>query len=667
MDSDSTQYWDGSPSSPKRESGKTADLSFDSQPAVTQGPVQDDTQPAGDSPEIQIGGAVGKYEIRRKLGQGGQAQAFLAYDPDLQREVVIKYYHAVRATADQEQVLNEGRALAQIRSPFVAQCFGADRHHGLPYLVIEYVPGATLAERLRGGPLDAPRAVALAAHLAEGLAAIHARGLLHLDLKPANILLDADDRPRIVDFGLAAVRGSERLRKISGTPAYMAPEQARGEAERIDERTDVFELGAVLYEMLGGRPPYQGDSSHSVWTQARTGDIRPLDAVRPDLPSAVVETCQRCLAKEPEGRWPTADALRSRLTELNRPRRRGWEFVLRLGKFRLQLSLGVALAGLLAMLAYVESPWGRPDTTGDVALVAPTSGAADSAVSEAPPAAPGALFHQDSNAPLSEGDALNAEQARVSAAMPGEAEVTERDVRSLRFGERAMLKRSGLGGAVKSAPADDLQLQIRPLPPARLVHLTPAELAAAAAGALPPEPQRKAVEELRRKPGTPEAADKTTEEVLVEAIELPAGESLRLELSAAVDCRFWMWVEQDGTPAAPEPRVVQWLPNGFESDGRLTDRPRRFPAPNAQGADSYRLPPLAEGAVRLVGLADRQERTLFAAPARAEFPEWRGVERVRSWFDTVLAAEAPASAEDAASRGATRFVLPIVTTRPAAP
>src|SRR5262249_12790859 len=150
----------------------------------------------------------------------------------LQRHVVLKLYHAARNEAQQEAVLREGRALARVRSPYVAACYAADRHEGVPYLVLEYIPGRNLAAEHRARPLTPAQALELVRQLAEGLAAVHACGLLHRDLKPGNVLVGDDGRPRLVDFGMAVGLIQDDLVGISGTVPYMAPEQARGEAER---------------------------------------------------------------------------------------------------------------------------------------------------------------------------------------------------------------------------------------------------------------------------------------------------------------------------------------------------------------------------------------------------------------------------------------------------
>ncbi len=190
------------------------------------------------------------YELIRRLGEGGQATTYLARDRALNRLAVLKRYHGVASSGRSEAVLNEGRALARVRSPFVAPCYGVETRGDEIDLVVEYVPGRPLTELTADERADTGRCVRLIAQVAGGLAEVHACGLLHRDIKPQNIILGDDGVPRLVDFGLAAAVASEGLHEVAGSPPYMAPEQARGQGERIDARTDVYGLGAVLYYLL---------------------------------------------------------------------------------------------------------------------------------------------------------------------------------------------------------------------------------------------------------------------------------------------------------------------------------------------------------------------------------------------------------------------------------
>jgi hypothetical protein len=266
---------------------------------------------------------LGKFEVVRRLG-GGQAITVLAFDPDLKRHVVLKLYHQARTPEQQETVLREGQALARVRSPYVAQCYSAERLDGVPYLVTEYVPGPSLAQRLLTDRPGVSQSLELVRQLAEGLAAVHACGLLHRDIKPGNIILADDGRPRLVDFGLAAALGSDALGKVSGTFAYMAPEQARGESERIDPRTDLFGLGAVLYELLTGRPPYRAKTPDLLWQAAARGEVVPAGERNLQLSLRVQDLCMRCLAPDPSGRFASAAELAGAIRHLKRRRRRLW-------------------------------------------------------------------------------------------------------------------------------------------------------------------------------------------------------------------------------------------------------------------------------------------------------------------------------------------------------
>ena len=256
------------------------------------------------------GSYIGKYCVQEVLGRGGQARAYLAFDPDLERHVVIKFYFDATDSAVREEVLKEGRALACVHSPYVAQCYGAEKHHGMPYLVLEYVPGMSLSEwldlttRLRIGQV-----IDMMSRVAMGLSAVHSVGMLHRDIKPSNIVLGDDGIPRLVDFGLAESFTAEGLEKISGTFAYMAPEQAAGDKTRISTASDVFGLGAVFYELLTGTPPYvepKKKGGKNLLQQARRGRVTPPRKLDRRIPKPLQDLCMRCLARDPSRRIQTA-------------------------------------------------------------------------------------------------------------------------------------------------------------------------------------------------------------------------------------------------------------------------------------------------------------------------------------------------------------------------
>jgi serine/threonine protein kinase len=281
-------------------------------------PGQQDAGAMANGGILEVPVRIGKYRIVRSLGTGGQASALLAYDPDLCRHIVLKRYHAAAAPVGHEAALREGQALARLRSPYVARCLGLERVDLAVYLVIEYVPGDNLARYKDRFPLGSAAAAALIERLAEGLAAVHACGLLHRDIKPSNILIGHDGIPRLVDFGLAVPLTSAALSGISGTPLYMAPEQARGEPERIDPRSDVFGLGAVLYELLTGRPPYRGKSREEVLLLAQRCQYEPPRRVRPGVPRRLEQICLKAMAAAPEQRYASASELQRALRRYRR-------------------------------------------------------------------------------------------------------------------------------------------------------------------------------------------------------------------------------------------------------------------------------------------------------------------------------------------------------------
>jgi serine/threonine protein kinase len=273
--------------------------------------------PDGNETVFEVPFQVGKYEVRQPLGQGGQSRTWLAQDPDLERPVVLKLYRDAETATQQERVLREARALARVSSPHVARCFDADRHGEHPFLVLEYVSGSTLDRVAGDKPLPTKRIVELINQVAEGLAAVHSCGLIHRDIKPANIIIGDDSRAKIVDFGMAHIKATP-VNCISGTPAYMAPEQARGEVDRIDNRTDVFGLGAVLYELLTGLAPFHRETRGQTLEAAREGNVRSPREVNPSVSRSLNQICMRCLAKEPVNRFATMEELRGAL--------RSWQF-----------------------------------------------------------------------------------------------------------------------------------------------------------------------------------------------------------------------------------------------------------------------------------------------------------------------------------------------------
>ena len=259
--------------------------------------------------------AVPGYEILGELGRGGMGVVYHARQLLLNRPCALKMILAgARADAVAAlRFLGEAEAVARLRHPNVVQIHHIGQVDGLPYLELEFVAGGSLDRALDGTPRPARRAATLVEALARGVAEAHRLGVVHRDLKPANILLEADGTPKIADFGLAkslsTQSGLTATDSILGSPSYMAPEQAEGRTKQVGPAADIYALGAILYELLTGRPPFRGATVLETLEQVKHAEPVPPRRLVPGLPRDAETIALRCLEKDPTRRYPSAAAL----------------------------------------------------------------------------------------------------------------------------------------------------------------------------------------------------------------------------------------------------------------------------------------------------------------------------------------------------------------------
>ncbi|HZM18710.1 MAG TPA: protein kinase [Gaiellaceae bacterium] len=256
---------------------------------------------------------AGRYELLELVGKGGMSSVYKAHDRLLDRQIAVKILHP-HFTEDEEYVerfRREARAVAQLSHPNIVTVIDRGEDEGRQFIVFEYVEGENLKQRLeRTGPMPVRDALLLALQMARALAFAHGRGLIHRDVKPQNVLLNADGQAKMTDFGIARsidVQGVTITGTVLGTSEYIAPEQARG--ERVNAQTDVYSLGVVLYELLVGGVPYEGETFVTVALKHVNEPVPPVLERRPDLPPRVALAVERAMAKSPDDRFSSMQEL----------------------------------------------------------------------------------------------------------------------------------------------------------------------------------------------------------------------------------------------------------------------------------------------------------------------------------------------------------------------
>ncbi|MDY3563545.1 serine/threonine-protein kinase [Gemmata sp. JC673] len=324
--------------------------------------------PAGGLPTVR------GYELLGELGRGGMGVVYLAVQQGLRRRVAIKMLPpgAAANPLDVARFFGEAEAVAAVKHPHVVQIHEFALHESRPFMAMEHLSGGSLAARLRAGPLPADDAARLAEKLARAVQAAHEQGVVHRDLKPGNVLFDAEGEPRVTDFGLAKHGASDltQTREVMGTPAYMAPEQASGRTKYAGPAADVYALGVILYECLTGAPPFEhagADAWPVLHRVIHEPPAAPSRAARVPLDLDLI--CLRCLEKGPADRYPTAAALADDLARfLNRqpvsvrppgPVERGLKWARRRPAAATACAAAAALTAALATGAVVVGFWLR--------------------------------------------------------------------------------------------------------------------------------------------------------------------------------------------------------------------------------------------------------------------------------------------------------------------
>jgi serine/threonine-protein kinase len=259
----------------------------------------------------------GRYRLIEQLASGGMGTVWAAEDETLGRRVAVKVLNEGLADDPRfiERFRREARAAAGLSHPNLAGVFDYGDDGSRPYIVMELVVGETLAERIeRSGPLPPAEAAAIAAHVADALAEAHAAGVVHRDVKPANVMLPSRGQVKVMDFGIASSSMTTNLTAtgiVVGTARYLSPEQARG--ERATPASDLYAIGILLYEMLTGAPPFDHETPVATAMAHVNEDPRPVAEARPGVPAALAALVDRCLQKDPAARPPTAEALAAEL------------------------------------------------------------------------------------------------------------------------------------------------------------------------------------------------------------------------------------------------------------------------------------------------------------------------------------------------------------------
>jgi serine/threonine-protein kinase len=288
-------------------------------------PGNADTLPIGAKAGGHEPQQVGRYQVSERIGRGGMASVFRAYDPGIDRVLAIKFLHTAYCEDEgyRARFLREARAAGMLSHPNIVTVYDVGEIQRRPYMAMELIEGEPLNDLIaRVGPMPVRQVLEIGLQLALALDYAHGKGLVHRDIKPANVMLLPDGHTvKVMDFGIAhiATKGdmhTTRAGDVLGTPQYMSPEQTQG--AKVDGRSDLFSVGIMLYLMLTGQPPFQGDSLVALAMKIVNEPPPPLEGLRPDVPQALRRIVERCLAKQPAQRFQTGAELAQALRQLQR-------------------------------------------------------------------------------------------------------------------------------------------------------------------------------------------------------------------------------------------------------------------------------------------------------------------------------------------------------------
>src|SRR5215210_5758144 len=275
--------------------------------------MTDSTHPPIDADDTLVDG---RYQVTHRLGSGGMADVYCARDTHLGRDVALKMLHR-RYAQDQEFVerfRREARSAAGLQHPNVVGVFDRGEHEGTYYIAMEHLPGRTLKEVVETeAPLRQERVIELGMQILAAAGFAHRRGVIHRDFKPHNVIVDDDWNAKVTDFGIARAGTSEMTEtgSIMGTAQYLSPEQAQGHA--VTATSDLYSIGVMLYELLAGRLPFDGDSAVSIALKHLSQPPPPLSQLRPDIDPGLESVVMAALAKQPDQRWQSAEDLAAAL------------------------------------------------------------------------------------------------------------------------------------------------------------------------------------------------------------------------------------------------------------------------------------------------------------------------------------------------------------------